>query len=1126
MTDGNHQAGGYGALLRRRGFLALMVAQFLGALNDNILKMTVVLIATGAAGTDSAEAASFIALAGGAFILPFLLFSGWAGQIADRNRKDRVIAYVKLFETPIMLLAIPALMSGYDWAMLGSLFLISTQAAFFSPAKYGILPEILDTAQLSRGNALLEASTFLAIILGAVIGGVLFDLVSHATIGWLMVGFAVIGAFAAFHTERAPAPREKRRFSLRPSADLIPGFKAIMADRGMIMTAAGITWFWLLAAFLQMMAIRLGREDLGLGGGGTGMLQAAIAIGIGLGSLAAGRLSGPKVEPGLVPLGSIGMGAASVWLAGATGSLNAALPALAALGFFGGLFIVPLNAALQQKAPEDERGRVVACANMIGTVGILLASGLAWVMGSALHWSTSAEVLAAGIGTFIATAVAIWQVPDYLARFLLWLATHTLYRIRIEGSENVPERGPALIVCNHMSFVDGLLVGACVQRFVRFMAWSGFFKGGFGWFLRRMKVIPVSGKDAVAAIKRARAELEQGHVVCIFAEGSISRTGSTLPFKRGMELIADGLDVPVIPVHLDQVWGSIFSYKGGKFFWKWPDRLIRPVTVSFGKPLARPSAWAARRAVLALGSDAWARRHSASDFLQIRMLKTAKRRWRKRALMDTTGRKLSFGETAIASIILAKRLRAQKPMVGILMPASVAAALLNVGLMLAGKTPVNLNFTAGPEAMASMIRRCGIESVITSKAFLEKAKLETPVGALYVEDLLANISKLDKLKAAAMALLLPSSWIARILGGDFRTTKPPATVMFSSGSTGEPKGAVLSHKAIIANLEAVAQVLWVDRNDVIAGVLPFFHSFGFTGTLCLPLVAGIGAAYHANPLDAKAIGPLVKKSSATILLGTPTFLQTWTRAADPEDMKTLRHVVTGAERLRPEIADAFAAKFGPRPLEGFGMTEMGPVVAVNGADVEDGSEAQAGHKDGTVGRPVPGVAVRTVDPDSFEEVPDGTEGMLLVKGPGMMDGYIGDPQRTAEAMVDGWYKSGDIALIDSDGFIKITGRLSRFSKIAGEMVPHGRIEDAVLTIPGVRAAIVVAAPDPAKGERIVVLYEGEATPEALLEGLGASGLPKLWLPKRDGIRKLDAVPVLGSGKADLKKAKEIAAAAE
>jgi acyl-[acyl-carrier-protein]-phospholipid O-acyltransferase/long-chain-fatty-acid--[acyl-carrier-protein] ligase len=1123
MKGPNGEAKGYGALLRRRGFVALMTAQFLGSLNDNILKMTAVLIATGLAGADSAAAASFIAAAGGAFVLPFLLFSGWAGQIADRHRKDRVIAFVKLFEIPAMLLAIPALMSGQDWAMLGALFLISTQAAFFSPAKYGILPEILDSAQLSRGNGLLESSTFLAIILGAVIGGVLFDLLSPAEIGGLMVAIAALGSLAAFRTERAPEPIERRAFSLRPSQDLIPGFKAIAADRSMIMTAAGIAWFWLLGAFLQMMAIRLGREDLGLGGAGTGLLQAAVAIGIGVGALAAGRLSGPKVEPGLIPLGSIGMGVGAIWLAGATGSAQAALPALAALGFSGGLFIVPLDATLQQKAPEAERGRVVACANMVGTVGILAASGLAWLLGSVLAWPTAATILAAGIATVAATAVAVWQVPDYLARFLLWLLTHSLYRIRIEGPENLPQRGPALIVCNHMSFVDGLLVGACVQRFVRFMAWSGFFKGALGWFLKRMKVIPVSGKDALGAIKRARTELSEGHVVCIFAEGSISRTGGTLPFKRGMELIAEGLDVPVIPVHLDQVWGSVFSYKGGRFFWKWPERLIRPVTVSFGKPLARPSAWAARRAVLALGAEAWARRRAAEDLIHVRMLRTAKRRWRRQALMDTTGRKFSFGQAAIAAIILAKRLRREKPMVGILMPASVAAALVNMGLMLAGKTPVNLNFTAGAEAMAVMIRKCGIETVVTSRAFLEKAKLEPPKGAHYVEDLLADLSKLEKLRAAAL-LLLPARLTARLLGSGNTGNPPPATVMFSSGSTGEPKGAVLSHKAIIANLEAVAQVLWIDRNDVIAGVLPFFHSFGFTGTLCLPLVAGIGAAYHANPLDAKAIGPLVKKSSATILLGTPTFLQSWTRAADPADMKTLHHVVTGAERLRPEIADAFAAKFGPRPLEGFGMTEMGPVVAVNGIDIEDGPEAQAGRKEGTVGRPVPGVAVRTVDPETFEEVPDGTEGMLLVKGPGLMDGYLGDPARTAEAMIEGWYKTGDIALIDADGFITITGRLARFSKIAGEMVPHGRIEDAVLALPGVRAAIVVAVPNAAKGERIVVLYEGDAAPEAVLEGLGASGLPKLWLPKRDGIRKLDAVPVLGSGKADLKRAREIAAA--
>ena len=1121
MSETTTRGCSYGALMRRPGFLALLTAQFLGALNDNCLKMTAILIVTAGAAS-AADAASFVALAGGVFILPFLLFSGWAGQLADRRPKDRVIALTKAFEIPAMLLAIPALASGEPWALLGVLFLMATQSAFFSPAKYGILPEILDAAALSRGNALIECSTFLAIILGAVLGGVLYDALDPAAIGWILAGVAGLGTAAALFTEKAPAPVAAPAFSLRPSADLIPGFRAILAERTIVMTVAGIGWFWLLAAFLQMMAIRIGTEDLGLDGAGTGLLQAAIAVGIGVGSLAAGRLSGPKVEPGLVPLGSIGMGLGALLLSVSTESSAMSLAALAWLGFAGGFFIVPLNAALQQKADAATRGRILACTNMVGTAGILAASGLAWIMGGALEWSVGPGLVLMAGATFVATAITIRVVPDYLARFILWLTAHSLYRIRIVGSENVPQKGAALLVANHISFVDWLLIGACVQRLIRFMVWSGFFKGRLGRALTAMHCIPVGGKDAKAAIRRARAELEAGHVVCIFAEGAISRTGSTLPFKRGLELIAGGLDVPVIPVHLDQVWGSIFSFKGGRFFWKWPERLFRPVTVSFGKPVANRQAWAVRRAVLELGSHAWEHRPAADDLIHVRFLKTARTRWRARALQDTTGMKVTFGEAATGSVLLARRFRAQKPMVGVLLPASVAAALVNMGLMLAGRTPVNINWTAGTDNMASAIRRCGIDTVVTSRKFLEKAKLETPAGALYVEDLLANISKVEKGFAWLAALLLPSFTLARALGGAGRGETPPATVMFSSGSTGEPKGVVLSHKAVIANLEGVAQVLWATHEDTIAGVLPFFHSFGFTGTFCLPLVAGLKAGYHANALEAKAIGPLVKKTGATILLGTPTLLQAWTRAADPLDMTTLRQVILGAEPMAPAIADAFAVKYDLRPLEGYGMTEMGPVVAVNASDVADGSEAQAAHRDGTVGRPIPGVAARTVDPETFEDVADGEEGLLLFKSPAMMDGYLMDPTRTAAAIRDGWYVSGDMGVIDADGFLKITGRLSRFSKILGEMVPHGRVEEALLAVPGVEAACVVGLPDAAKGEKLVALYTGEATPTQVLDGIAGSGLPNLWLPKRDAIHKADAIPTLGSGKVDVRSVLRLA----
>lgn len=1129
----------YGRLMRDRGFAALMVAQFLGALNDNLLKMAIVLAATSvvvaAAPGDTPspnddwmhDPKTLIPLAGAAFILPYLLFSGIAGQLADRFAKSRVLAWTKAPEILAMLLAVPALASGEPVIMLSVLLFSATQSAFFSPAKYGILPELLADRDLTRGNALIETSTFLAIILGTALGGLLFDGLQHRLdlYGWMLVGIAAIGFAAILLVRRTPAPARARGFSLNPAVDLGAGLKALYNDRRLWLTVLGISWFWFLGAMLQMSVIRLGREELALDGFGTGLLQAAIGIGIGVGSIAAGRLSGQKVEPGLVPLGSLGMGISALWLAFDGHSQTHALVALGFLGFFGGLFIVPLQALLQQKSDPALRGRIIASNNFVNVVGILLASGTAWVTANLLGWGPRMEVLAAGLATFAVTAFLVTLLPEFLIRFLLWMLTHSIYRIRIVGQENVPAKGPALLVCNHLSFADGLLVGACIQRFVRFMAWSGFFKSGpLAWLLRTMRAIPVApGKDTRRAIERARAELEAGHVVCIFAEGAISRTGNPLPFRRGLELIVGDLDVPVIPVHLDQVWGSIFSFKGGKFFWKLPDRLPRPVTVSFGRPLRRPNTWQVRRAVLELGAHAWEHRPEAEDLVHARFLRTARRFWNRRALADSTGRKATFGQALIGSLLLAKRFRDEAPMVGVLLPASVGGALVNMGLMFAGKTPVNLNFTAGPESMASAIRRCGIARVVTSRTFLTKARLETPDGAVFVEDLLKEIGRAEKLRGWIMARLLPGGPLLRLFSAAPRDAEPPATVMFSSGSTGEPKGVVLSHRAIVANLEAVAQILWIDREDCIAGVLPFFHSFGFTATLCLPLATGMAAVYHANPLDAKAIGPLVKEHKATLLLGTPTFLQSWMRAATAEDFASLRHVVTGAERLRPELADAFAEKYGVRPLEGYGATEMGPVIAVNLPDVEHGDEIQIGHKDGTVGHPVPGVATKTVDPETFAEVPDGTEGLLLVKGPGMMTGYLGDPARTEAAIRDGWYVTGDIAVIDEHGFIRITDRLARFSKIAGEMVPHGRVEEALIAVPGVTAVCVVGVPDESRGERLVALYTGEAEPAELSAALAASALPKLWQPKPADIRRIGELPTLGTGKLDLKRAKAIAA---
>src|SRR5438552_2370828 len=601
---------------------------------------------------------------------------------------------------------------------------------------------------------------------------------------------------------------------------------------------------------------------------------------------------------------------------------------------------------------------------------------------------------------------------DFLARVALWVLTHTLYRIRIGGKEHVPVRGPALLVCNHLSHIDGLLVGACIPRSVRFSVFKTYSRdAALNWLMRPLNAIPVGdGGEALASVERARDALRQGHVVCIFAEGAISRTGNLLPFASGFERIADGLDVPVIPVYLDQVWGSVFSFKNGRFFWKRPTRVPYRVTLTFGAPLpSTATAQDVRQAVLELGADAVGRRIGRGDLLHLRFLET----------------------------VMKEMTPAHK-----------------FGVLLAG-------------------------------------------------------------------LLLPARVIEWLFVDGDRNADGLATVIFSSGSTGMPKGVMLSHRNVLANIEGMAQIYWVADDDCLMGVLPFFHSFGFTGSIWLPLVSGFGVVYHANPMDAGTIGEMVRKHRATMIISTPSFCLGYVRKCTAEEFATLRYAVVGAEKLREPIARAFKEKFGLDLLEGYGCTEMSPAVALNAPDYP--AAGQKGMKPGTVGHPLPGVAAKVVDRDTGQPMKPGAEGLLLVKGANLMLGYLNAPEKTRDVLRDGWYVTGDIATIDEDGFIRLTDRLSRFSKIAGEMVPHLKIEETITEILGDSACVVTAIPDESKGERLVAFYSvKEVTPETLWSRLSESSLPRLWIPKRDNLYYLDPIPMLGSGKVDLKKVRELA----
>jgi acyl-[acyl-carrier-protein]-phospholipid O-acyltransferase/long-chain-fatty-acid--[acyl-carrier-protein] ligase len=1154
-----------------RGFWSLIVTQFEGAFNDNALKTLVTFTGLSMA-LSAGMHKSLISLTTALFALPFILLSMAGGFLADHFSKRTVTVSVKVFEVFIMAVATAGLALKNLPMGLAAIFLMGVHSAIFGPSKYGLLPELLPEKRLSWGNGILELGTWLAIILGMMAGGELSTAFPgrEALSGAILVALALAGLAFSLGITRVPAADPTRQFRANFLGDLWTQTKVMRADRVLWLACLGNIYFNFIAVLVQQGVIDYGTDVLKVGPVNTTRLWAAVAVGIGLGSLAAGYLSGGKIEYGLVPLGSLGLSVFGAWLWQPGLSYVQLMPILAALGFFGGFFIVPVTAILQHRPSKEQKGTILGAANLLSWIAIFLAAGFYYVIATALQLGPRGVFLIGALMTLGATVYVLWLLPDSLLRFVLWALTHTVYRIRVDGRDNIPSKGGALFVCNHLSLVDALLLLASTDRPVRFIMYKGVYEQR--WikpFAKILGAIPISSelrpREMLRALHTASEAIQNGEVVCIFAEGQMTRIGHLLPFRRGFKRIMEDVEAPIIPVALDGVWGSIFSFERGRYLWKLPRRIPYRVTVSFGQPLPHTATpFEVRQRVQELMVGAWEHRRAYMKPLHRAFVHTARMHPFRLAMADASSPKVSFASVLMRTIFLARRLRkpwAGQQMVGLLLPPSVPGALVNFAALLMGKVPVNLNYTVSEATLASCIRQCGIRTVLTSRRFLDKVKLKVPSETIFLEELAAKPGSGEKLCALLSAWLLPLGWLERSLGREKKAALDYlATVIFSSGSTGDPKGIMLSHYNIGSNIEQLEQIFGLNRTDGFVGVLPFFHSFGFTGTLWLPAVLGVRVVYHPNPLDAKAIGPLVHQHALTFLLATPTFLQLYMRGCVAEEFRSLRVVATAAEKLPERLATAFEEQFGIRPLEGYGCTECGPAVAVNTHDFRSAGFRQIGAKRGKIGHPLPGVSVRIVDPqtlaaqsgagvppasagvspavlpsesspkgtrDAFPTLPVGQPGLLLVRGPNIMQGYLGQPEKTAEVLRDGWYVTGDIAAIDEDGFLQITDRLSRFSKIGGEMVPHIKVEEKLHDLAGAteQTFLVAGVPDEKKGERLVVLHKlspGQLQP--CLEKLAQCDLPNLWKPRADQFFHIDALPYLGTGKLDLRKAREIAAA--
>lgn len=1108
--------------------------QFFGALNDNIFRWLIVFFLLSILGKENAAAVT--SKTGAVFVIPFLVFTPLAGVLADRFPKSTIIVYAKLAELVLMLLGSLMFYLDHRTGMYVVLFLMCTQSAFFGPCKYGIIPELVHKEQISKANSFLEGMTYLAIVLGTALAPGMAQLLNEnyalTSVGCVVI--AVIGFVCSFGIQKTEAISRNTPVTLFFLKDVWQALRQVRHDKWMILAVLASAYFMLLGGFAQINLIPYGVEVCQFDYIQSVYLFLIAAVGIGLGSWLAGKLSGRSVEFGIVPLGAVGMALAAIVL-GFVGFADPIGKKLLILSFvtvffFGvscGLFIVPIHAFIQMRAPNAARGKIVAASGFLGWIGVLAASGIVGLFSGYLGVPSGVMFLIFGVLTLLLAVAAVVILPDFFVRLIVVLITRTVYSIKVEGDKNVPLEGPALIVSNHVSWADAVVLGATQQRRIRFIMDRQFYNTPWlNWLFRLQQVIPISASDPpkkiVAALKEARKALDDGYLVCIFAEGMLTRTGLLGRFHSGFEKIVKGTNYPIIPAYLGGLWGSILSHYHGKVMSAWPKRLPCPVSVYFGSPLpAAASSREIRWAIESLSVDYFNQRKSSRHSLGETFVKSARRNWKSHFISDTTGKRMTYGKALIAATALSNLLEQMtqgQRNIGILLPPSVAGVLANLSVALLNKTSVNLSYAVSDADRDYMLDVAEIKTVLTSKAFLEKINIEPTriQGVVLIEDIIDRLTSADKRKAALQALSLPRRKLARV-PADFNADQT-AAILFSSGSSGRPKGIKLTHHNIQSNLESALMVFRAHPDDKLCGILPLFHSFGLTCTLWLPIIAGVSACYVPNPLDGKLVGQALRDERPTLLFATPTFLLNYYRRCDKDDFKTIRFIIAGAEKFKTKLMDAFEQKFGVRPREGYGTTECAPLIAINVLDVEIGGIKQVGTRDGTVGHTLPGMAVRVLNPETGEPVEMGQPGLLYVKGPNVMKGYLKLPEKTADVLNNGWYNTGDIVSIDEEGFVTIHDRLSRFSKVGGEMVPHMVIEDAVLTALDTQEKIVAVTglPDEKKGEKLVMLYISDKVPvDRLYEILKNADLPNLYIPRRENLVPVDSIPLLGSGKLDI-----------
>jgi len=1115
-------------LMTSRKFAPLFWTQFFAAFNDNFVKNTLVLLILTTVIEKQQEALTTLSIV--IFMLPFLLLSATGGQLADRFDKAYLARLLKLAEIGLAVFAAIALFYSSILFLMIALFLFGVGSALFGPIKYAVLPEQIEQAALPTANAYIEAATFVAILGGTIGAAVVFSgLGSSWFASILIIIFAICAWFGSTlmpHYGSAQKDLVIDRNFMRATWTLL---NEIVRERNLLIVALMVSWFWFLGAIL-LSVVPIITDVLGKYHASLAFFLTIFAVAVAIGSGIAAWLSAGRIVLLQSVIGTFIFGITALdfaWVIHSLPVLEHTVTTfaqflvldgiahlsidIAIMAMAGSFLVVPGFAALQAWAHPERRARVVAANNVLNA-GAMVIGGAILALLQILGMPLYAVVLLLGISSIVAAFVMLRYLPTHPFRDFVSILFRACFRLEVKGFDNLSKAGKTpVLALNHVSFLDGLLAAALTENQIMNppvfainadIAQKWWIKP----FLRYMNAYlldptkPMAVRGLISAVKN-------GAPLVIFPEGRITVTGSLMKVYDGAAMIADKTGCQIVPIKIDGLERTPFSRLNDiqikkVLFPKVTVTITEPVSLDLDATLkSRVRRIQAGSELYNIMSDLMFKTSGKSEVIFAELIKAADLHgMRSVAIEDPIAGNLTYSKMLIAIRALAVKFAGQlqnQDNVGVLLPNSNAVALSFFALQSAGKIPAMLNFSAGFSALKSAINTAQLKSIITSRGFIKKAHLtetvkqlesELNIRLIYLEDTKENISFNDKLhaiykrKQAVVNAINPHN---------------PAVILFTSGSEGTPKGVVLTHANILANVNQAAARVDFNKADKVFNVLPVFHSFGLTAAMILPLVSGVPVYFYPSPLHYRIVPEAIYSSNSTIIFATDTFLSGYGRNAHPYDFRSIRYCFAGAEPVKNSTKNMMFEKFGVRILEGYGVTETSPILAIN---------TPMYNKAGTVGKFLSSIEWQLDKVAGIE-----TGGRLQVKGPNVMAGYLrAENPGVIEYLKDGWHDTGDIVDVDAEGFITIIGRVKRFAKIGGEMISLTAVENLASKCFANTLLAVVNIPDERKGEALILVSaDKNVNRNSLLQFAREQGISELYVPSKI---VYNTIPVLGTGK--------------